>query len=82
MYSLLCHCAEQGCHGHDGAFKDKKKGRRGLGNGQKRQTTKTAGEKIKSDFFSNQLPGFTVITKNLDASERRHISLYAIWDAR
>lgn len=53
-------------------FQGKKTGRRGLGNGQKKsQTGKTAGEKIKNNFFSNQLPGFK-ITKNLDASEKQY----------
>lgn len=52
-------------------FKGKKTGRRGLGNGQKKsQTGKIAGEKkLRTMFFSNQLPGFR-ITKNLDASKR------------
>lgn len=58
-------------------FKGKKTGRRGLGNGQKKnQTTKTAGEKIKTVIFSNQLPGFTIVTKNLDASKREATFLH------
>lgn len=33
-------------------------------------------KKLRVIFFSNQLPGFTVITKNLDASKREGTFLY------
>lgn len=78
MFLLLCHYAEQGSRGHHGCLRIRKQEGEGAGKWPKEESNyqNCRRKKLRPIFFSNQLPGFTVITKNLDASKREGTFLY------